>query len=145
MFDFLGQHRHNVDEKGRLFIPSAFREALNEGLVITCGSGPFLALFPLTKWRELSAKLANTPVYTQPKTAALRRKIMANALMTAPDTQGRVRLPEHLRSHASISSSIVLAGVGDHVELWDPDLWEQASAESNAISIEDGQQDLLSI
>jgi MraZ protein len=142
MFDLVGHHFHNVDEKGRIFLPAGFRKAVAEGLVVTIGSGPFLIVFPPSKWEEMAETLSKIPVYTQPRLAALRRKITSNAKITNLDSQGRLTLPDHLLVHASISTKIVVSGSGDYIELWNPDLWAVAKVESDSIVIEAELEDI---
>lgn len=145
MFDFLGLYEHTIDDKGRFVVPSGFRDDLNEGLVITRGEQRYLNIFPLAKWNALIQNIQALPVYTQPRPANLRRLILAYAVKTTPDNHGRVRIPDHLREFAHINGEAVLAGVGDHIELWAPDLWQQKVTELETISIEDEEGDLLRI
>lgn len=145
MFDFLGQFEHTLDDKGRLIIPSSYRDDLQEGLVITRGKRCYLNMFPLPKWAGLIKDLEALPVYTQTRSANLRRMVLAHAVKTRPDSHGRVRIPDHLREYAKIGDQVVLAGVGDHVELWSPTLWLDTLHELDSMTFEDDQQDLLRI
>jgi len=142
MFDLVGHHHHNVDEKGRIFLPSGFRQAVAEGLIVTIGSGSFLVIFPPSKWEEMADLLAKIPVYTSPRLAALRRKITSNAKVTRLDSQGRLTLPDHLLMHASITTKVVVSGAGDHMELWNPELWAAEKLESDSLVIEAEMQDI---
>ncbi|MBC8446289.1 MAG: division/cell wall cluster transcriptional repressor MraZ [Chloroflexi bacterium] len=145
MFEFLGQYAHSLDDKGRATIPSAFREGLEEGLVITRGKQHYLNLFPLEKWDALTKGFEGLPVYTQERPANLRRLVLAHAAKTKPDSHGRIRIPDHLRTYARIEGQAVLAGVGDHIEIWAPDLWQQQLEVLETISIDDEQEDMLRI
>ena len=142
MFDLVGQHYHNVDEKGRIFLPASFRQAVAEGLSVTIGSGEFLVIFPPSKWEELSETLSKIGIYTSPRFAALRRKITSNAKITKLDSQGRLTLPDNLLIYANITTKVVVVGAGDHIELWNPDLWAEAKIESDSIVIEAELQDI---
>ena len=145
MFDLLGLYEHSIDEKGRLTIPSAYRGDLIKGLVITRGRQPYLNVFPLETWEALIQTFETLPVYTLSRPANLRRLVLAHAVKTLPDSHGRVRIPDHLLQYASIKGQVVLAGVGGHIELWAPDLWEKKLQELESISNEEVQDDMLSI
>jgi len=145
MFDFLGQYTHSLDDKGRLIVPSAYRDGLKGGLVLTRGTHRYLNLFPLDKWEALTRDLEALPVYTHGRPASLRRLILSYAVQTVPDSHGRVRIPDHLRAFAQIDDQAVLAGVGGHVEIWTPMLWQQMMDQLDTISIDDEQDDLLRI
>jgi len=145
MFSFLGQYEHSLDDKGRLTIPSAYRGAFEDGLVITRGKQHYLIIFPLEKWAALVKRFEDLPVYTQDRPANLRRLVFAHAVSTALDSHGRVRIPDHLRTFAQIEGQAVLAGVGDHIEVWAPHLWQQKEEELDTISLDDEQEDMLRI
>lgn len=145
MFLFLNQYIHSLDDKGRLTIPAAYRAAFKDGLVITRAQKPHLIIFTLEGWEELAQRFKGKPVFTHERLANLRRLVFSNAVRTALDTHGRVRIPEHLLAHAQIEDRAVLAGAGDHVEVWSPPLWQQKQEELNTIPLSDEQEDMLRI
>lgn len=120
----IGEFRHNIDEKGRLQVPTRWRSKLAEGAVITKGFDGSLKFYPLSAWQEIAAKLAALP-QSQPDTRAYVRQTLAGAVDVEMDKLGRVILPAYLRQYAKISKQVVLAGLHDHVEIWDAETWNQ--------------------
>jgi MraZ protein len=120
---FIGEHRHNLDEKGRLQIPVKWRPALAEGAVITKGFDGSLKCYPHKAWEDIAANLANLP-QSQPAVRAHVRQVLAGAVDVELDKLGRVVIPAYLREYAKLSKQVVAAGLHDHVELWDNDTWE---------------------
>jgi MraZ protein len=120
---FIGEFRHTIDEKGRLAVPVKFREAFKKGAVVTRGLDQCLFVFPMAEWKKLAEKLANLPL-TQQDSRAFARLMLAGAMDLALDKQGRVILPEYLRSYAKVSRQAVVAGLYNRLEIWDERLWE---------------------
>jgi len=119
---FTGEYRHAVDDKGRIAVPSRFRAQLAAGLVVAQWLDSCLAVFPGEAWEQLSAKLAGLPV-TDPNARLLQRRLFAGAFETELDRQGRVLLPQGLRSWAGLEAEGVVLGLQDHAEIWAPDRW----------------------
>ncbi len=119
---FIGEYKHNLDDKGRLAIPSKFRDALAEGAVVTRGLDTSLFLFPKEEWDKLAEKLASLPL-GQSNSRAFARLMLAGAMDVLLDTQGRVVLPEYLREYAGMKKNIILAGLYNRLELWDEEKW----------------------
>lgn len=122
---FLGEFSHTLDTKGRLTIPSKFRERLEDGLVVT--RSPMdrcLLLFPMGEWEKIATKVSALPL-ADPRSAQLRRAFFSAAEDLTPDKQGRVLVSQRLRGLAQIESEVIVAGVNTFVELWRPDLWEE--------------------
>lgn len=122
---FLGEFSHTLDGKGRLTIPSKFRERLDAGLVVT--RSPMercLFVFPMNEWERIAAKVSELPL-ADPRSAQLRRAFFSAAEDLTLDKQGRILLSQRLRDHAQIDSEIVVAGVNTFVELWQPTLWDE--------------------
>jgi len=142
---FLGQHTRSLDDKARLTIPSAYRGAFEDGLVITRVQEPHLIIFTTEGWDNLIKRFEGKPVLTHERLANLRRLLFSNAERTNLDTHGRVRIPDHLRKHAQIGDQAVVAGTGELVEVWAPSVWEEKEAELNTMPISDVQQEVLGI
>jgi len=134
---FIGEYSHNLDEKGRLAVPKKFRSDLSKGAVVTRGLDNCLFLYTKTEWGKLANKLASLP-FSQSKARAFSRLMLAGAMDVIVDKQGRVMLPEYLRSFAGLKKSVVVAGLYNRLELWDQKNWEaykiQAEKESTSIS-----------
>ena len=120
---FIGQYTHNLDQKGRLAIPKKFRAALTEGAVVTRGLDNCLFLYTKIEWEKLAQKLVNLP-FSQANTRAFARLMLAGAMDVTIDKQGRIIVPEYLRTFATLKKEIIVAGLYDRLELWDKKSWE---------------------
>ena len=120
---FIGEYKHNVDEKGRLAIPVKFRSELAKGAVVTRGLDTSLFLYPKEEWDKLAHKLASLPL-GQSNSRAFARLMLAGAMDVEMDKQGRVVIPEYLRQYASMKKQVVLAGLYNRLEIWDQTKWE---------------------
>jgi len=134
---FIGEYSHNLDEKGRLAVPKKFRADLSKGAVVTRGLDNCLFLYTKIEWKKLADKLATLP-FSQAKARAFARLMLAGAMDVGVDKQGRVMLPEYLRSFAGLKKQVIVAGLYNRLELWDQKNWEayksQTEKESTAIS-----------
>lgn len=128
---FIGEYKHNVDEKGRLAIPSKFRGDLVKGAVVTRGLDASLFLFPKEEWGKLAEKLASLPL-GQATSRAFSRLMLAGAMDVELDKQGRIVIPEYLRSYASLKKSVTVAGLYNRLEIWDEDLWNAYKQKTEA-------------
>ncbi|MDY6847220.1 MAG: division/cell wall cluster transcriptional repressor MraZ [Chloroflexota bacterium] len=129
---FLGQYEHTIDEKGRITIPSKFREALGESVYITQGFDGNLQAFP-SELFELMAKQVRSIGYLDPNSRLLRRILFANAEKTSFDSAGRILLPAFLRETANLKGIAVVVGSGEYFELWSPDNWQAQQTSLNDI------------
>ena len=120
---FIGEYQHNIDDKGRLAVPVKFREALANGAVVTKGLENSLSLFPKEEWDKLAQKLAGLPL-GQANSRAFARLMLAGAMDVELDKQGRIVLPEYLRTYAGIGKRVVVAGLYNRLEIWDTKRWE---------------------
>ena len=120
---FSGTYYHNIDSKGRIIIPSKFREVLNEGFVLTKGLDNCLFLFPMSEWVNFRDKLKAVPL-TSKEGRAFTRYFFANAVECEMDKQGRLNISSDLRRHAHIDKEVVSIGVDSRVEIWSKADWE---------------------
>ncbi len=120
---FIGEFHHSVDEKGRLAIPVKFRGAFKTGAVVTRGLDKSLFLYTNQEWKKLAEKLANLPI-SQSKSRAFARLMLAGAMDVSLDKQGRIVLPDYLRSYCSLNKKAVVAGLYNRVEIWSEEEWE---------------------
>ena len=107
---FIGEFKHNIDEKGRLAIPVKFRSDLAKGAVVTRGLDDCLFVYTLEEWEKLANKLSNLPI-SQAKARAFARLMLAGAMDVVPDKQGRINLPEYLRQYAGLKKEVIVAGL----------------------------------
>ncbi|MFA6426998.1 MAG: division/cell wall cluster transcriptional repressor MraZ [Candidatus Magasanikbacteria bacterium] len=135
----IGEYSHNLDEKGRLAIPKKFRSELSKGAVVTRGLDSCLFLYTKTEWKKLADKLAALP-FSQANTRAFARLMLAGAMDVEIDAQGRVILPEYLRTFAGLKKQVIVAGLYNRLELWDQGKWEEYKSrtekDSNVIAEE---------
>ena len=120
---FMGEYNHTIDAKGRLIIPSKFRELLGEEFVLTKGLDGCLSIYPMDEWEAFEMKLRALPL-TNKDARAFSRFFVAGATTCELDKQGRILLPAVLREFADITKDAVLVGVGSRVEIWSKDRWE---------------------
>jgi MraZ protein len=134
---FIGEYSHNLDEKGRLAVPAKFRSILKSGAVVTRGLDNCLFIYPKAKWAEVAKQYAGLPV-GQSKARAYSRLMLAGAMEVDFDSQGRINLPEYLRTYAGLKKKAIIAGLFDRLEIWDADEWlrykTNTEKESNAIA-----------
>ena len=134
----LGQYSYTLDSKGRLTIPSRFRDELPESVVITRGLDRCLSVYPTDVWREIAQKVTALPI-TDPRGRALRRIFFADAIDAELDSQGRVLIPDRLRAYAGLelSSEVAILGLESFIELWNPERWKSTSESQMEVVEED--------
>ncbi len=115
----IGQYQHNIDAKGRLFIPAKYREELGEAFYVTIGLDGCLSVYSDAKWADLTAKFDALPIAK----ARSMRALFANAAKCEPDAQGRILIPAKLRRYAALEKEVVINGASKCVELWNPERW----------------------
>lgn len=121
-----GTYNHTIDGKGRLIVPSKFREELGENFVITKGLDGCLFVFPELEWKTFEEKLRNLPVANK-DARKFARFFLAGASAMETDKQGRVLVPPHLREFAALEKDICFVGVSARAEIWDKSRWEDNS------------------
>jgi MraZ protein len=133
---FLNQYQHSFDDKGRLTIPSKFRELPAEGVFVVQGLDRNLMVLPPTVFQLLYERLMAMNL-TDPTARLLRRIILGNAMQVVPDGAGRILLSPNLKEFGSLNENVVFVGQGDYFEIWSPELWKEqevmvSDAETNA-------------
>ena len=120
---FFGEYEHSIDDKSRLTLPAKFRDALANGVVLTRGLDSCVAVFARAVWQSLAdERLAPLDPFA-PETRDMMRFFFGAAADTELDKQGRVLVPPALVRHASLGREVVVAGVRDHLEIWDRTSW----------------------
>jgi MraZ protein len=122
---FLGTHRPRLDDKGRLFLPARFRDDLAEGLVITKGQDRCLCVYPRPEFDRMAETLSRAPG-TAKGLRDYSRVFFGSASDETPDKQGRLTLPQELRTYAGLDRDVVVVGVNTRVEIWDSTAWDAA-------------------
>ena len=119
-----GQYAHNIDAKGRLFIPAKLREELGETFHVTIGPDHCLTIYPNDTWDDFMAKFHDMP-YSKGKSL---RALSANAVDCEPDGQGRIIIPAKLRKYADLEKEVVVIGSFDRAEIWNAERWAREEA-----------------
>lgn len=119
---FLGTFEPKLDEKGRLILPSKFREAFASGVVITRGQERCLYLFTMSEFERLFQALRQAPLNSQ-QARDYTRLFLSGAQDQIPDKQGRINILPALRQYAALDKELAVVGVGSRVEIWDLEAW----------------------
>jgi MraZ protein len=119
---FYGEYEHTVDEKNRLTLPARFRNALAGGVVLARGIEANIDVYPRESWDANVARIAELDSLTR-EAREMKRYVFAGAAVAELDRQGRVLVPPHLAEHAGIGKDVLIAGVHDHIEIWDRARW----------------------
>ncbi len=130
---FMGEYNHSIDAKGRIMIPSKFRDSLGEGFVITKGVDKgCLWVFPADEWEAFYEKLRSSLTFTNKDSRQFMRHFMAGAMNAQFDKQGRILLAQNLREYANLTTNVTLVGTGPRIEIWDTQTWNDEEAEIDA-------------
>ena len=117
IFMFMGEYHHNIDEKGRLIMPSKFRYDLGESFIVTRGIDSCLFVYPKETWNKLTSKL-NELSFTKQDVRSFQRFFLSAATLSEFDKQGRINIPTPLADYASLTKECVVIGVNDRIEIW---------------------------
>jgi MraZ protein len=126
---FVGTFTPRIDDKGRFFLPARFREELSGQLYLTIGQEDCLLVYPAKAFNKLLAELEHAPD-TVEEVRRYKRQVGSFASDEVADKQGRVGIPSRLRHYAKLEKDIVVIGVIDHLEIWNPEAWKAYSEEN---------------
>lgn len=140
---FIGEYNHSLDDKGRVAIPAKFRAILKKGAVVTKGLDNCLFLYSKEQFQKIAQKFSTLPI-SQAKARAFSRHMLAGAMAVDFDNQGRITLPEYLRKFSALKKGVIIAGLYNHLEIWDEAAWNsyKLEAEKNSNSIAEELGDL---
>ena len=124
---FLGEYLHIFDSKNRISLPSKFRKDLGRVVVVTRGLDHCLYVYARKAW-EKEARMYAAEVNGNAARRGLARLFLAGSSEVEVDGSGRILIPEHLKSFASIKEKAVIAGVADRVEIWEENAWKKYTA-----------------
>jgi len=128
---FFGEYIHQVDDNGRIRIPSAFKEKLGTKYKIMLGVGRSLVIMDCDEYDQLFSKKFGDIDPTDKQNIKALRLWYSNSSEAEYDKQGRVLLPNVLKKKAGIEKNIVIIGVGNWIEIWDEDNWKNYTTENN--------------
>ena len=138
---FVGEYSHSLDSKGRLIIPSRFREALGDTFMVTKGLDGCLSIYDMEGWKNLESKLQALPL-TNANARKFTRFMLGGAIECEVDKQGRILIPANLREFAHLTKDVALVGVGGRIEIWDKETWIQVSAYDDMEEIAENMEGL---
>ncbi|MBY0144581.1 division/cell wall cluster transcriptional repressor MraZ [Neobacillus niacini] len=126
---FMGEYHHSIDNKGRMIVPSKFRDDLGEMFIITRGLDQCLFGYPLSEWALIEEKLKGLPL-TKKDARAFTRFFFSGATESELDKQGRINIPAPLLQYAKLEKECVVLGVSNRIEIWSKQIWEDYFAQS---------------
>jgi MraZ protein len=118
-----GAHEHTLDEKNRLTLPARLRKSFEAGLVLTRSIDSCIAVYPREEWERSLGKRVGELEGLSRDDRRLQRFVFASAAEAELDKQGRVMVPAVLMEHAGLGREVTVAGVYDHLEIWDRAAW----------------------
>lgn len=130
---FIGEYTHSLDTKGRVALPAKFRPKLGDGAIIARGLDHCLFVFTKESWEKLTAKIAGMS-FMKSDSRAFARLMLAGASEVEFDNQGRILIPEYLRTYASLKKQAIFAGLYDRIEIWDAANWQSYKSKTEASS-----------
>ena len=121
---FVGSYLHNVDKKGRIFIPAKFREGLGDGFYIALpiDGQECLTIYPQERWDEIQRRIDALPIMQQ---VVVQRQFVAMAAEAECDAQGRELVPAILREYAHIGENAYVVGTNSTIEIWSKESWDK--------------------
>ncbi len=125
---FMGEYHHNIDEKGRLVIPSNYRNSLGNTFVITRGLEKCLYIYTLSEWQKLVDKLSVLS-FTQKNARTFTRSFFSAAANCSLDRQGRMNITPNQAEYAGLTKECVIIGVNDRLEVWSKENWDKFNLE----------------
>ena len=138
---FMGEYNHTIDTKGRLIVPSKFRELLSEEFILTKGLDGGLSIYPMGEWKILEEKLRALP-FNDKNARAFVRFFVSGATPCELDKQGRILVPATLREYAHLEKDVILTGNIATIEIWSKDQWGENSNYMDMDAIAEGMREM---
>src|SRR5699024_12402960 len=136
-----GEYQLNIEIKGRMIIPAKIRETIGDVFVVTRRLDQSLFVYPMEEWNILERKLKQLPL-TKKNARQFTRFFFSGAIECEVDKQGRVNIPQTLRTYSEIEKECIIIGVSERIEIWAQDIWDTYFTESEA-SFAEIAEDLL--
>lgn len=118
---FMGEYHHSIDNKGRIIIPSKFRDILGESFIVTRGIDSCLEVYSKIEWSKKVEEYRNLPMTKDGR--ALQRFFLSGAIECEIDKQGRINITTPLINHSSLEKDCVVVGVNNRLEIWSLENW----------------------
>jgi len=130
----IGEYEHSLDVKGRLIMPSKFREDIGEKFIITKGLDGCLFVFSTEEWTKFEEKLSTLPISNK-DARAFTRFFFAGAIDCELDKQGRFLISSNLRDFAKFIKDVVIVGMNSRIEIWSKEKWQECEDNISADDI----------
>ena len=141
---FTGASNLSIDAKGRIAVPTRYRDELGAELVITADPGGCLLLFPLATWQPFEARVAALPNMS-PRNKSLQRIWLGYKLDCEVDNAGRIVLTPEMRAYAKFDGKVQMIGQGDRFELWSERGWQDVIDAAKRIMLDEPPADFASM
>ncbi len=138
----MGEYNHTIDAKGRVTIPAKFRNELGDHFVVTRGLENCLSAYSPERWALIEEAFSKIPITNRAGTK-LSRLILGNAIDCEVDKMGRILITQSLRSKADLQKDVVLIGLGDRIEIWDKNNWDEVNSQDVYDQISDEELEKL--
>lgn len=133
---FYGEYSHTLDNKGRIILPSRFRDVARDNHIdtffVTRGLEKCIFMFSESEWRLLEQKYKGLS-FTKHDVRMFNRLLFSGAVDVVPDKQGRFVIPQYLKDYAGIISKSVIIGVSNRIEIWDAARWQEFYEKSSGL------------
>ena len=132
----IGEYKHVLDPKKRVSVPSKLRKEMGDRVVLTRGLENCLFLFPMKEWEQVAEKIGQLSM-GQKDSRGFARLLLSGASEVEMDQLGRILVPDYLRDYAGLQKTVIVAGVGKRLEIWDETKWNayKQNIESNGDEI----------
>lgn len=126
---FLGQFYHSIDSKGRVIMPSKYRNGLLDGVIVSKAPDGCLAVFVKSAWPAIQENLKK--LSAEHDSRMVLRNLNASASEESIDKQGRLNIPQILRTYAGLTDEVVITGAGNHIEIWAKAKWDEYQSKAD--------------
>ena len=131
---FLGTSDHHLDSKGRVVLPTDFREQLGESFYITMGFNRCAQVMSIEEFDRLREQIRQLPA---DKALSLQYLLISPAKLVSPNSQGRIIIPQKLREDAGLSADVTVVGMDTRIEIWDKATFDDFMEQQKQASVEE--------
>lgn len=118
----IGEYTHTLDEKNRMSLPVKFRKEMGKSVVVAPGLDNCLAIYTSKEWQKISDKLSDSSMLASDN-RSFSRFMFGQAVIVDVDTNGRILIPENLKTRSGLTSKVVVIGVQNRAEIWNEKAW----------------------
>jgi MraZ protein len=132
----IGEYNHTLDDKNRMSLPVKFRKEMGKSVVVAPGLDNCLSIFTTKEWEKISSKLSDSSMLASDN-RSFSRFMFGQAVIVDVDGNGRILIPENLKSRSGLGSKVIVIGVQNRAEIWNEKAWQDYKR------VVDGQADAL--